>query len=148
MPKRDAGQSHATSGLSFRYRPASARQRGLSMTRITVNLSADLVNRLRDTVSGISPVTLSGLVAHAIGATLSKLEAEHGGPFPQRAQELKAGRPRKKATAQAYATFTDTTNALLPSLPSSAGSGDGIPFSEVRQPYQAGKITHEGHHAQ
>ncbi len=70
-------------------------------TRLTVNLSLELVDRLRDTVSALAPLTLSGLVAHAIGATLGHLESRNGGPFPHRHHELKPGRPRQRPSAHA-----------------------------------------------
>ncbi len=70
---------------------------GRRTTRLTVNLSAELANRLRNTVYGLPRLTLSGLVAQAIASALSELEARHGGPFPKRAGELKSGRPCKSA---------------------------------------------------
>ena len=48
---------------------------GPGSTRLTVSLSTDLVERLRDTVVGISQGTLSGLVTQAIEEALRQLEA-------------------------------------------------------------------------
>lgn len=70
-------------------RPASPRT-----TRITVNLPALLVDRLRNTVYGLPHVTLARLVETAIHSTLKQLETDNGGPFPKRARELKPGRPK------------------------------------------------------
>ncbi len=86
---------------------------GPGSTRLTVSLSTDLVERLRDTVFGISQGTLSGLVTQAIEEALRQLEAHHGGRFPRRTRELKAGRPRKKEdsrqAAVSIALFPSTT---------------------------------------
>ncbi len=87
---------------------------GPGTTRLTVSLSTELVERLRDTVFGISQGTLSGLVSQAIEEALRQLEAHHGGRFPRRTRELKAGRPRKKKVsppaAVSRAAFHSTTH--------------------------------------
>lgn len=87
---------------------------GSETTRLTVSLSTELVERLRDTVFAISQGTLSGLVTEAIEEALRQLETHHGGRFPRRTHELKAGRPRKKkvsppaAVSIATLSFNDT----------------------------------------
>lgn len=94
---------------------------GSETTRLTVSLSTELVERLRDTVFAISQGTLSGLVTQAIEEALRQLETHHGGRFPRRTRELKAGRPRKKkdspqaAVSIATLSFNDTNRPLMSS---------------------------------
>ena len=64
------------------------------MIRVTVNLPADLVDRLRDAVYWSPGLTLAWFMAQAVRSSLAELEATHQGPFPKRTRPLRAGRPR------------------------------------------------------
>jgi hypothetical protein len=64
------------------------------MVRLTVNLPSHLVEHMRDAVYWTPGLTLAWLVARAVRASLTELEAVHQGPFPKRAKPLRAGRPR------------------------------------------------------
>lgn len=72
-------------------------------TRLTVNLSKDLVDRLRDTVYWIPQLTLSRLVEEAIYSSLTRLESANRGRYPRRTAELKPGRPRSVHQAKQIA---------------------------------------------
>lgn len=64
------------------------------MIRVTVNLPADLVDRLRDAVYWSPGLTLAWFMAQAVRSSLAELETTHRGPFPKRTRPLRAGRPR------------------------------------------------------
>ncbi|MGE3977408.1 MAG: hypothetical protein AB7F94_07450 [Nitrospira sp.] len=61
--------------------------------RVTLSLSADMVERLRTVVFWSPKLTLTGVVESAIQATLKKLEK--GKRFKKRKGKLPVGRPRK-----------------------------------------------------
>jgi post-segregation antitoxin (ccd killing protein) len=81
-----------------RKKPAQAIR--IQSSRLTVSLSKDLVDRLRDTVYWIRQLTLSHLVEEAISTSLAQLESANQGRFPKRTEELKPGRPRSVRHAQ------------------------------------------------
>ncbi len=62
--------------------------------RLTLNLPADLLERLRNTVYWTPGLTMAKLVADAISDALDRLERRNGEPFPKRMEELKPGRPK------------------------------------------------------
>jgi len=61
--------------------------------RVTLSLSADMVERLRTVVYWSPKLTLTGVVESAIQAALTKLEK--GKRFKKRRGKLAVGRPRK-----------------------------------------------------
>ena len=60
--------------------------------RFTVNISGDLVERLRNAVFWTPGVTLSDITEEALTKALRQLEKDRGEPFPQRKGGLR-GRP-------------------------------------------------------
>ncbi len=65
--------------------------------RITCEVPADLLDKVRNAVVALSPegLTLAGFVAQAMERELDRLEADHNGgdPFPERSRrELQRGR--------------------------------------------------------
>lgn len=79
-------------------RRASARKKETDRPereRITLLLHRSLIERLRNAVYWTAGLTLAGLVARSIEASIAQLESERGAPFPQRESELKIGRPAK-----------------------------------------------------
>lgn len=64
-------------------------------SRITVQLPADVVDRLRNAVYWTPGMTVTGFLANCIRATVDRMEEERGAAFPSRATELRPGRPRK-----------------------------------------------------
>lgn len=64
------------------------------MVRLTVNLPADLADHMRDAVYWTPGLTLAWFIASSVRASLAELETTNRGPFPKRARQLRAGRPR------------------------------------------------------
>jgi hypothetical protein len=90
-----------TSDEEFRERlpvngalPIGDTEKHRRMTRLTVNLPADLVEQMRDAVYWTPGLTLAWMVARAMRTSLADLESANQGPFPKRSKPLRAGRPR------------------------------------------------------
>ncbi|HXF91669.1 MAG TPA: hypothetical protein VNK46_02840 [Nitrospiraceae bacterium] len=81
--------------------PGTGRVRRAKLTvrpekrRLTLNLPADLLERLRNTVYWTPGLTMAKLVTDAVSDALDRLERRNGEPFPPRMEELKPGRPRR-----------------------------------------------------
>lgn len=65
--------------------------------RVTLSLSADMVERLRTVVYWTPKLTLTGVVESAILSSLQKLEK--GKRFRKRKGKLPVGRPRKQVVS-------------------------------------------------
>lgn len=65
--------------------------------RLTVKVSAELIERLRDAVYWTRGTTITGVVQNCIADFVSRMEKEHGDKFPHRAAALRPGRPSKKS---------------------------------------------------
>jgi hypothetical protein len=74
--------------------PAPDRRRPQS-ARITLQLPAELVERLRNAVYWTPGLTLTAVVTDALRKRLEKMETAHDGTFTQREQQLRRGRPPK-----------------------------------------------------
>lgn len=70
--------------------PPPARDRTVHR-RLTVELSASLVDRVRNAVYWTPGLTLARFAEEALAAALRAAEAEHGGPFPPRSRQLPPG---------------------------------------------------------
>jgi hypothetical protein len=66
-----------------------------SKQRLTLNLDGDLIDRARNAVFWTPGLTLSGLAERALQEAIEKLERGRGDAFPQRSEDLRAGRPPK-----------------------------------------------------
>lgn len=64
-----------------------------SKERLTVLISGDVLNRLRNAVFWTPGITMTGIVEKCISDAIASLEDQRGAKFPQRSRELKAGRP-------------------------------------------------------
>ena len=65
-----------------------------SKQRITLHISADLVDRVKNAVYWEPGLTVAGFAEEAFTRTIEELEQERGAPFPQRKQHrLRGGRP-------------------------------------------------------
>ena len=64
------------------------------MVRLTVSLPGDLVDRVRNAVYWSPSLKLSWLIAQSLRTSLTEMESSRQGPFPQRKNPLRAGRPR------------------------------------------------------
>lgn len=63
--------------------------------RVTVQISTELLNRLKNAVYWTPGITISSSIESAIEDKLRVLEKSNNGEFKQRPEELKAGRPVK-----------------------------------------------------
>jgi len=63
--------------------------------RLTVHLSVELIERVKNAVYWTPGLTLAGLAEKHLSAAVDKLEKKNGKPFPQRSSNLKGGRPLK-----------------------------------------------------
>ena len=63
--------------------------------RVTISLSAELMERARNAVYWTPGATLAGLFEDAVLDMLGRVEKEHGGPFKSRSSNLKPGRRMK-----------------------------------------------------
>jgi hypothetical protein len=63
--------------------------------RLTVHLSVDLIERVKNAVYWTPGLTLAGLAEDALREAVDQLEQARGEPFPPRQRELTGGRPLK-----------------------------------------------------
>ena len=61
--------------------------------RITVQISEDVIERLKNAVYWTPGLTLASLAEGAFSKAVDQLEEEKKAPFPKRKEELKTGRP-------------------------------------------------------
>lgn len=64
------------------------------MVRLTVSLPGDLVDRVRNAVYWSPSLKLAWLIAQSLRTSLTEMESLQQGPFPQRKNPLRVGRPR------------------------------------------------------
>lgn len=65
-----------------------------SKQRITLHISAAVIDRVKNAVYWEPGLTLAGFAEEALEKALNDLEAERGAPFPQRREHrLRGGRP-------------------------------------------------------
>ena len=79
--------------------PSIPRRRGTRKTRLTVYLSVDIIDTLRNIAYWTKGATLAGLVEEALRDSIAARERANGGPFTRRLEELKGGRPRQRRDA-------------------------------------------------
>lgn len=75
--------------------PQPAAANSSKKRRLTVHVSEDLSNRVKNAVFWTPGLTLAALAEDAFSALVAQLEQERGETFPQRTSELKGGRPVK-----------------------------------------------------
>lgn len=63
--------------------------------RLTVHITVGLVERCKNAVYWTPGLTLAGMGEQAFERVVTELEKKNGGPFEQRPEELKGGRPMK-----------------------------------------------------
>lgn len=63
--------------------------------RITVQISVDVIERLKNAVYWTPGLTLASLAEDAFSKAVDQLEEEKKAAFPKRKEELKTGRPIK-----------------------------------------------------
>lgn len=65
--------------------------------RLTVKLRAEIINRLRNAVFYTPGLTINGFIENCIVSIVGAMEKERGSEFPERTENLRAGRPPKRA---------------------------------------------------
>ena len=75
--------------------PVTSQAQGSSgKQRITLHISAAVIDRLKNAVYWEPGLTIAYFAEHALAQALDALEAERGEPFPQRREHrLRGGRP-------------------------------------------------------
>ena len=63
--------------------------------RLTVHLSVELIDRVKNAVYWTPGLTLAGLTEEGLTEAVDALEKSRGGPYPSRKENLKGGRPIK-----------------------------------------------------
>jgi predicted DNA binding CopG/RHH family protein len=71
------------------------RQKSSKKQRITVQISEDVIERLKNAVYWTPGLTLASLAEEAFAKVVDALEDKRKAPFPKRQEELKTGRPIK-----------------------------------------------------
>ncbi len=98
------------------------RPRGQKNMRVTLNLPAPLLDRLRNTVYWTPGLTLTELIKGALQQAIDGFEERQGHPFPSRLSELKSGRPRKRPSVPALRdTYEPHRVARMPERSGSTG---------------------------
>ncbi|HET7711998.1 MAG TPA: hypothetical protein VFL80_08725 [Thermoanaerobaculia bacterium] len=69
--------------------------------RLTVKLHAEIINRLRNAVFYTPGLTINGFIEKCIVSIVGEMEKERGSQFPERTENLRAGRPAKRQQAEA-----------------------------------------------
>ena len=73
---------------ALKIRPKSSKKQ-----RITVQISEDVIERIKNAVYWTPGLTLASLAEEAFSKVVDILEGERKSPFPKRKEELKTGRP-------------------------------------------------------
>jgi hypothetical protein len=67
----------------------------ITKERLTVHVPVELIDRVKNIVYWTPGLTLARLAEEALTKEVEEREKERGEPFPQRAEELRGGRPLK-----------------------------------------------------
>lgn len=79
--------------LEEEKQPPKMRQKSSKKQRITVQISEDVIERIKNAVYWTPGLTLASLAEEAFSKVVDALEEEREAPFPKRKEELKTGRP-------------------------------------------------------
>ena len=126
--RRNRHEAQLKPGSSRMLRPLNGHEPASRTTRLTVSLSTELVNQLRDAVYWTPRLTLVRVVEESIRSSLAQMESSNRGPFPPRTHELKPGRPR----------IANNGESLPHSFLSHASRQPRAPSIRLRQPSDPG----------
>lgn len=73
----------------------SSQKKQSKKQRITVQISEDVIDRIKNAVYWTPGITLASLSEEAFSKIVDELEKSRGSSFPKRKDELKTGRPIK-----------------------------------------------------
>ena len=91
----ERGRVRAASSRRFGPRAArgEARVEGHKKEKLTVHLTHDLIERVKNAAYWNPRLTIASIAELGIKYAIEQVEKEHGGPYPPRESELKGGRP-------------------------------------------------------
>lgn len=70
-------------------------RRAVKRERLTVKLHSGLIERLRNAVFYTPGLTINGFIEECIVSIVDRMEKDRGSTFPQRTENLRAGRPKR-----------------------------------------------------
>lgn len=90
-----SNNGHAAEVLEVDDEPKQNLQKKTKSTkqRITVQISEEVIERLKNAVYWTPGLTLAALAEEALAKAVDELEKEREAPFSKRKEELKTGRP-------------------------------------------------------
>jgi hypothetical protein len=94
-PRRTIGASPLDTVVPERPLETAEVSHKVLKERLTIHLSVELIDRVKNAVFWTPGMTLARLGEEALHAMVEQLEAERGEPFPPRREELHGGRPLK-----------------------------------------------------
>lgn len=99
----------------------------MSKQRMTVSLTIDLLERLRNATFWSESQTLAQIVETALADHLDQRERSYGGPYPPRLNALKGGRRRGQVVVRASHAVGSPVQSAVPLAiePVCATQGDG-----------------------
>lgn len=74
-------------------RADSARAESLKKEKLTVHLTHDLIERVKNAAYWNPRLTIASIAEIGVRYAIEQVEKEHGGAYPMRESELKGGRP-------------------------------------------------------
>ncbi len=86
---------HSISVLNEESESPQQDKKSSKKQRITVQISEDVIDRIKNAVYWTPGLTLASLAEEAFYKIVDELEKSRGNPFPKRKDELKTGRPIK-----------------------------------------------------
>lgn len=84
---------HSASVLHGEKQELPKKEKSSKKQRITVQISVDVIERIKNAVYWTPGLTLASLAEDAFSKAVDMLEEEKEAPFPKRKEELKTGRP-------------------------------------------------------
>ena len=83
----------ATAVLDTQEKVINPKENKSPKQRITVQISQDVIERLKNAVYWTPGLTLAAIAEEAFSKAVDRLENERAATFPKRKNELKTGRP-------------------------------------------------------
>lgn len=89
----DSSNGNSVAVINGESASSQQKQKSSKKQRITVQISVDVIERLKNAVYWTPGLTLASLAEDAFSKAVDQLEEEKEAPFPKRKEELKTGRP-------------------------------------------------------
>lgn len=95
QPISHNGHATAVLDINDEHKQRSQKQAKSPKQRITVQISVDVIKRVKNAVYWTPGLTLASLAEEAFSRAVDVLESKREASFPERKEELKTGRPIK-----------------------------------------------------